>query len=212
MLGTALCASLFSIYAIRKDNNSTLSQEVGQAISKFNRTEKLLHNIASIFKKRLDFDRGMILLAAENELVFQAGFGYTRQNLHLMKLTRFRLNRDHSQGVFVICFKEKKSFLINDLSEIQTSLSERSLSFARTLGTRSFICCPIVCDGESLGVLAVDNMDSHRHYRNPMSRKKAIKLMEEEADLHLDREIIEHFLVYLQRTEIGEEMSIESLA
>jgi len=194
LLGSALSATLLSIYAIRNDNhtlrmtleelrqttddllfqtklnynNSTLSQEVGQAISQSNRTEEVLNSITSIFERRLDFDRGMILLADEqkNELIFQTGFGYTRQNLHLMKLTKFRLDRDHSQGVFILCFKEQKSFIINDLTEIQNNLSDRSLSFARALGTHSFICCPIVCDGQSLGILAVDNRDSHRPLLN----------------------------------------------
>jgi HD-GYP domain-containing protein (c-di-GMP phosphodiesterase class II) len=41
-------------------------------------------------------------------------------------------------------------------------LSMRSLQFAKKLGSRSFICCPIVCDGEPLGILAVDNLKTKR--------------------------------------------------
>ena len=52
--------------------------------------------------------------------------------------------------------------MINDIDEIEETLSPRSLSFARLLGTKSFVCCPIICDNESLGVLAVDNLTSKR--------------------------------------------------
>lgn len=41
-------------------------------------------------------------------------------------------------------------------------MSQRSLEFARQVGSQSFICCPIVCDGQSLGILAVDNLKSER--------------------------------------------------
>jgi HD-GYP domain-containing protein (c-di-GMP phosphodiesterase class II) len=64
--------------------------------------------------------------------------------------------------VFVVSFKEQKPFLVNDINEIQDNLSLRSLAFAKKAGTQSFICCPIVCDGESIGVLAVDNLKTKR--------------------------------------------------
>ena len=47
-------------------------------------------------------------------------------------------------------------------NEIESELSPRSLDFARKMGAQSFICSPIVCDGEALGVFAADNIHSKR--------------------------------------------------
>ena len=60
--------------------------------------------------------------------------------------------------MFVVCFHEKKPFLVNDLDEIKGSITARSFDFAKKIGAKSFICCPIVYENESIGVLAVDNI------------------------------------------------------
>jgi HD-GYP domain-containing protein (c-di-GMP phosphodiesterase class II)/Tfp pilus assembly protein PilZ len=64
--------------------------------------------------------------------------------------------------MFVVSFREQKPFLVNDLNDVEETLSARSLSFARKMGTQSFICCPIVCEDKSIGVLAVDNVKTKR--------------------------------------------------
>ena len=145
-------------------NNALMSNEIGQAISKHTNIDDILSDIIGILKARLDYDRGVFLLAnpEQTRLEFRGGFGYSPEFLQLLKKANFRLDRPESQGAFVVSFREKRPFLINDLNEIEDSLSLRSLALARKLGTRSFICCPIICDGESLGVLAVDNPRSKR--------------------------------------------------
>jgi GAF domain-containing protein len=117
-----------------------------------------------IFEKRLDFDRGIILLSNryKTRLDFKAGFGYPDEQVEYLKNTTFNLDQPGSKGIFVVSFKTQKPFLINDINEIQDSLSQHSLDFARKLGVKSFICCPIIYNKESLGVLAVDNINSKR--------------------------------------------------
>ena len=143
-------------------NNTTVSHEVGEAISKYTHIDEVLENVAGIFERLLNYDRGLIMLANSDRtrLQFRAGFGYSSEHLALLEGTRFHLNREGSRGIFVVCFRERRSFLVNDLDEIEEDLSPRSLQFARTVGTRSFICCPIVCEDEALGILAVDNVQS----------------------------------------------------
>ena len=143
-------------------NNTRMTNEIGQTISKQKNIGDILHNIVQIFKKRLDYDRCMILLAnnERDRLVFRTGFGYTFEQLKLLKETAFHLNRPDSKGVFVLAFHKQESFLINNVNEIEADLSSKSLSFARKLGTQSFICCPIISDGDSIGILAVDNLRS----------------------------------------------------
>jgi len=143
-------------------NNALVTNEIGQAISRQTNIEDILAKVVLVLQNRLDYDRGLILLANQNrtELVFRAGFGYPEGVID--SETAFHLDRPESQGVFVVSMREQKPFLVNDVNQIEGSLSLRSLEFARNLGSQSFICCPIICEGESVGILAVDNLKSKR--------------------------------------------------
>ena len=44
-------------------NNALLIQEIGQVASKILAIDELMRNVASVMEKRVDFDRGMIMLA-----------------------------------------------------------------------------------------------------------------------------------------------------
>jgi HD-GYP domain-containing protein (c-di-GMP phosphodiesterase class II) len=94
--------------------------------------------------------------------MLQAGFGYSDDHQELFDKPSFHLDRPESKGIFITCFREQKPFLVNDLNDIEETLSPRSLAFAKILGTHSFICCPIVREDTSLGILAVDNIKSKR--------------------------------------------------
>jgi len=145
-------------------NNALMTNEIGLAISRHTRIEDILANVIQVSEKRLDFDRGLILLANSDNtrLVFRAGYGYTKKQEELIRNTAFHLDRPESKGVFIVSFRQQEPFLINDINEIESTLSPRSLDFAKVLGTSSFVCCPIICDNESLGILAVDNLTSKR--------------------------------------------------
>jgi len=145
-------------------NNALMTNEIGLAISKYTRKEDILSNIIKISEKRLDYDRGIILLANadKSKLQFSAGFGYTPEQYKMINKTAFHLTNPESKGIFVVSYHEKRPFLINDINEIEETLSPRSLSFAKLLGAKSFVCCPIICDNEPLGILAVDNLTSKR--------------------------------------------------
>ena len=115
-------------------------------------------------KTHMDFDRGMILLANSNKtrLNFIAGYGYTKEKEQLLRQTQFHLDNIKSKGVFVVSFKNQKPFLVNEIAEIEKTLSKRSLDFAKAMDSHSLICVPIVYENESLGILAVDNVRSKR--------------------------------------------------
>jgi HD-GYP domain-containing protein (c-di-GMP phosphodiesterase class II) len=145
--------------------NSLLINDIGQALSKENELDGLLSQVVNVLEHRLDYDRGLILLANSDKtkLVSRAGYGYHFERLsQLMMDDGFHLNKKNSKGVFVNSFNKKKPFLVNDLDEIKDDLSTRSLDFAKRMGAKSFICCPIVYEGESLGVLAVDNIETKK--------------------------------------------------
>lgn len=145
-------------------NNALLVQEIGQATSSVLDIDSLLAFIMEALEKRLDFDRGMIMLANRDKtrLLYTIGYGYNPDRREYLENIEFHLDDPNSRGSFVVSFKKQIPFLINKLSEIEKDLSPRSIEFAKRMGTHSFICVPIVFKKESLGILVVDNIQSKR--------------------------------------------------
>jgi PAS domain S-box-containing protein len=145
-------------------NESLLVQEIGQATSMILDPEKLLKFIMEALEKRLDFDRGMIMLANKDKtrLVYAFGYGYKTEYEEYLKSAEFHLDNPQSRGIFVETYRKQLPSIINDLSEVEGTLSPRSQEFAKRLGAESFICVPIIYEGESMGILLVDNIQSKR--------------------------------------------------
>jgi PAS domain S-box-containing protein/putative nucleotidyltransferase with HDIG domain len=145
-------------------SNALLVQEIGQATSSILDIKQLLSFIVDALEKRLDFDRGMIMLAnrERTRLVYTIGYGYNPEQQAYLKDIEFHLDNPKSRGAFVVSFRKQAPFLINDVGEIAKDFSPRSIEFVKRMGTRSFICAPIIFKGESLGILVVDNIRSKR--------------------------------------------------
>lgn len=145
-------------------NNALLVNEVGKALSKQVKLDRILSNVIEVLSEGLDYDRGMIMLVDDERkhVGFAAGFGYAEEQLEVLRSVRFGLKNPASKGVFVESIREQKPFLINDVDDILNRLSPRSIEFVKKLGTKSFICCPIVYEKESIGILAVDNTRTKR--------------------------------------------------
>lgn len=145
-------------------NNNQLSYEIGQVISMHTSVDDVLSSVINISERRLDYDRGVIFLvnSERDRLIFRNGFGYGEDHLELLKTARFHIDRSGSRGIFVKSFNEQKPYLINDIEQIEADLSPRSLKFSKLIGSHAFICCPIVYEGESLGIIVADNVNSRR--------------------------------------------------
>ncbi len=145
-------------------NNALLVQEIGQAASNILDIDNLLKFTMETVGKRLDFDRGLIMLAnrERTRLVYRVGYGYNPDEEDLLKSTEFHLDNPKSRGPFIVSFKKQKPFLINDFKDVEKDISERSREFVRKINVKSFICVPIVYEGRSEGILAVDNQYSKR--------------------------------------------------
>jgi PAS domain S-box-containing protein len=148
-------------------NHALLVQEIGQATSNIFDINQLLRTIAGVMKKRLDFDRGMIMLndKKETKLRYVTGYGQSPEEEKILKNTIFHLDNPESKGVFVLAVKEQRPFLVNNISEIQDSLSRKSLEVAMRLGSQSLICVPIIYEKKPFGILSVDNSKSSRPLR-----------------------------------------------
>ncbi|OHE63066.1 MAG: hypothetical protein A2001_15530 [Treponema sp. GWC1_61_84] len=145
-------------------NHALMINEVGRIISKHNQTGALLSQVIEILRRRLDYDRGLIMLVNGDKTIleYKSGYGYEGEALVNVTNASFHLDKEESRGIFVLCYREKRPFLINDVECIKNELSQRSLDFLKAIGSKSFICCPILYEDECLGVLAVDNVHSKR--------------------------------------------------
>ncbi len=148
-------------------NNALMVQEIGQATASILDIDRLLKTVAGVMEKRLDFDRGMIMLVNKEKTVlrYSAGYGQNQPEEDILKSTQFHLNNPESKGIFVVAIREQQPFLIDNLGEIQNTFSQRSSEIANKLGGQSLICVPIIYEKESLGLLAVDNSKSSRPLR-----------------------------------------------
>lgn len=159
----------------RRYNEALLIEEIGEAASMFHEVDQLLRRILDTLIDRLEFDRGIIMMANKKELclVYAVSAGYNPKDEEYLKNIRFRLDNPRSKGPFVEVFRNQQPILINNIEEIESSLSPRSREFLHTMGSKSFICAPIVYQGESVGILAADNVQSKR----PLSQTDISLLM-----------------------------------
>ena len=122
-------------------NEALLVQEIGQKSSTMPRVDELLKYIIESLVKRLDFDRGIIMLAnkQKDRLVYAVSYGYNPKNEDYLHNIQFHLDNPQSKGPAVASFRTQKPFLVNDLSDIENDLSRKILDFVQTMGSRPFI-------------------------------------------------------------------------
>jgi HD-GYP domain-containing protein (c-di-GMP phosphodiesterase class II)/Tfp pilus assembly protein PilZ len=139
--------------------NSQLTQDVGKIISSKTTVDEVIASVIKLLQDRLDFDRGLVLLADEDEKILEirGAFGYSTDQIDLLETTSFRLDNPVSRGVFTTAFLKKAPFLITDVDAIAKDVTVKSLQFIRRMEIQSFIACPIILEGESIGILGVDN-------------------------------------------------------
>ena len=138
--------------------------EIGNATASILDISKLLDTEMSVIQKHLDFDRGMIMLAKKEEacLYNAACYGYNDEHKELLQQHKFCFDNVECKEIFSLTFKEQKSFLVNDITEIEKYISKNSLEFLKKMNVHSFICSPIVYEKKSLGVLTLENRRAKR--------------------------------------------------
>lgn len=150
--------------------NAMLVNEVGLAIGHHSRLEDLLREIILALKKRLAYERCLILLldSSKTQLNYSNSFGYSEHQVESLHKTSFKLqSNDNSWAIFSRVLKEIKPYLTSKKESLGSTTAGLILGHSgddleKKLGTETFICCPILCDGESYGVLVADNSKSKR--------------------------------------------------
>jgi methyl-accepting chemotaxis protein len=137
---------------------------------------KNFHHISSKMQMSLNLEE-ILLLSAEG---LHEVLGYERVNILMTqdgKELRFvtaagtegfdvnsvSMPIDESIGVIYKCLSEKRVYLVDDISRYSPDYHLKSpFNNLEPLRSRSFILCPIVVKGESIGAFGVDNKSSHR--------------------------------------------------
>lgn len=146
----------------RRYNEALLVQEIGQAVTKHIDIDDLLGTVMSLVERHLNFKRGSVFLAntEKTRLLYRTGFGYSTDQEEYLKKAHLHLDRPESKGPFIIAFRNKKPYFIDNIDIIKEDFSDRTRGIVELLDAQSFICVPIVYENESLGVLSVDNPTS----------------------------------------------------
>ena len=141
-----------------------LVQQIGQATSQLLDVKRLSQVVMTHIEKQLDFDRGIIMLSdkSRKRLVFTAGFGFDQEKTELLQKTQFRLDHPDAKGIFIKVYREQRPILVDDVNKVKDSFSSRSQLFTQQIDSRSLICLPIVYENNSIGILAVDNINTKR--------------------------------------------------
>jgi PAS domain S-box-containing protein/putative nucleotidyltransferase with HDIG domain len=155
-------------------NNAMLVQEIGQASSHILNIDKLLQLTLEVIEKRLDFDRGLIMLTDQNRtnLTYQVSFGYSKEEEISLKHKSFLLDIPDSHEPFIMSFLRQTPFLVKDHQEIEKIIASGSSTYVKQMGAKSFLCVPIVYEGKAEGILAVDN-----HRSNTQIKQSDVSLL-----------------------------------
>jgi PAS domain S-box-containing protein/putative nucleotidyltransferase with HDIG domain len=155
-------------------NNAMLVQEIGQASSHILNIDKLLQLTLEVIEKRLDFDRGLIMLTDQNRtnLTYQVSFGYGKEEEISLKHKSFLLDIPDSHEPFIMSFLRQTPFLVKDHQEIEKIIASGSSTYVKQMGAKSFLCVPIVYEGKAEGILAVDN-----HRSNTQIKQSDVSLL-----------------------------------
>lgn len=142
------------------DNNIKNFHQIGSRIQKSLNVQEVLSLCAEGLHEILGYERVNILMA-DNErthLYFVAATGSEGFNPKGVTIPL-----DARGGVIYKSFDEQKLFLIEDISKYPPSFHvQPPFNNIRPIRSRSFVLCPIVVKGESVGLFGIDNKFTHR--------------------------------------------------
>ena len=140
-------------------DSALLINEIGEVIASRTDLDEILTSVNQVLQKRLNYGRGVVLLAnpERSALLLRSCFGLDPEVEHALGRLEYLIEGPPYPGVLLRCFAEQSCLLVNDLADIAPEIAPERFDLLNSLGVKSFICAPIVCEGESLGILAVDD-------------------------------------------------------
>ncbi len=142
------------------DNNIKNFHQIGSRIQKSLNVQEVLSLCAEGLHEILGYERVNILMADNDRthLYFVAATG--SEGFNPAGVT---LPLDGRTGVIHKCFAEQKLYLIEDIGQYPATFHvQPPFNSIRPIRSRSFVLCPIVVKGESVGLFGIDNKFTHR--------------------------------------------------
>lgn len=140
------------------DNNIKNFHHISSKIQMSLNLEEILLLCAEGLHEVLGYERVNILMVQEGRLRFVTAAGTEDFDLNSVNMPL-----DPSIGVIYKCFTDRKVYLIDDISKYPPDYHlQVPYDNLAPLRSRSFILCPIVVKGETVGVFAIDNKTSKR--------------------------------------------------
>lgn len=145
--------------------HSLLINEIGQVLAKESETEGLLSGVVDILQKRLDYDHCLIFLpnSEKSGLLLKAGYGIAKEQLEDKQDVSLELHDIESRGLLAEVFFNKQPLLLDSAEDLQKRMSKNLSDFFSEVEIQSLICCPVIYEEESLGVVTVGNDKNRRH-------------------------------------------------
>ncbi len=143
-------------------NQAPLVQEVGQVCSTVFDVRELTRKAMEVLEKRLNFDRGMILLLDKEKrrLRYTAGYGFTKGQEEPWRDPGIALDLMEERDLFVSALRKYKPVLLHDAEKNQEKLFGGTLAIVKETGMSSIAAVPIVHKRGFLGLVAVGNLSS----------------------------------------------------
>ncbi|MBN1480020.1 PAS domain S-box protein [candidate division KSB1 bacterium] len=147
-------------------NNALLIQEIGQAITLALDEDKITQSFMDVMRKRLDYDRGFIMLLdnKRQRLVFSSQFGFSQELIPVLQKASVRSDAFESHTILQQTLMKQKPFITHDFVKEKSSFNKTLYRFIQKIKAHATIVVPIVYEKESLGILAVDNIQSKRAF------------------------------------------------
>ncbi|MEN6474147.1 MAG: GAF domain-containing protein, partial [Syntrophaceae bacterium] len=139
-------------------NDALLVQEIGQVGARLMDIDVLLDRIIQIMQKRLDFDRAAVALVDQKGscLTYRMGYGYTPEQTKILNNYVLDVSDGATSDPLAIAFLKQIPSMVNDLKEVTEDFRPEARDLMGNLRARAFICVPIIFEGQSLGILAVE--------------------------------------------------------
>lgn len=141
-------------------NQALLVQEIGQVCSTVFDIRELTEKVMEVLEKRLNFDRGMVLLLDKEKrrLRYTAGYGFTKSQKDPWRDPGMALDGMEESDLFVSALRKYKPVLLHDAEHNQKMLSRGTREIVKETGMSSLAVVPIVHKRGFLGLIAVGNL------------------------------------------------------
>jgi methyl-accepting chemotaxis protein len=146
------------------DTNIKHIHHISSMIQKSLNVQEVLSLCSKALHDILGYERVNILMADDtrSHLYFFSSTGFSSEE-EKFDLTGVTLPLDERGGVIYKCFNEKNLYLIDDIRKYPTDFQvQPPYDSIKQIRSRSFMLCPVVVKGESIGLFGIDNKFSKR--------------------------------------------------